>query len=141
MKTAIVYFSKTGHSKKIAKAMAQNINMEVMNIKENKKPENVDLLFVVGGIYGGQSMPEMINYIKSLSPTNAKKAVLMTSCTTKVTPQATVRTLLQENTIEVLEEEFICQGSFLFMGMGHPNKADFQSATDFARKVIENQNQ
>lgn len=140
MKTAIVYFSKTGHSKKIAKAMAQNLNMEVINIKENKKPENVDLLFVVGGIYGGQSMPEMTNYIKSLSPTNAKKAVLMTSCTSKVTPQATIRTLLQENKIEVLEEEFICQGSFLFMGMGHPNKADFQSAIDFAKKVIENQN-
>lgn len=140
MKTAIVYFSKTGHSKKIANAIAKELKITAMNIKENQKPQNVDLLFIVGGIYGNESMPEMTNYIKSLSLENVKKAALVTSCASKNVPQTTVRKLLQEKNIEVLEDEFICQGSFLVMGMGHPNKADIQLAVEFANKIIKNMN-
>ncbi|MCE5255922.1 MAG: flavodoxin domain-containing protein, partial [Spirochaetaceae bacterium] len=60
MKTAIIYFSKTGHSKKIAKAVSEALHIQAEDIRTNPKLSDIDLLFVAGGIYAGKSNPAMI---------------------------------------------------------------------------------
>ena len=40
----VVYATKTGHSRKIAQAVAKELNVEPMNIKENPQLKGVDLL-------------------------------------------------------------------------------------------------
>jgi hypothetical protein len=36
----------------------------------------------------------------------------------------------------IVVDEFICQGNFLFFGLGHPNKTDLENAVTFAKEVI-----
>jgi len=136
MKTAILYRSMTGHSKKIARAIAKAIETEPLNVKKKPPlPENIDLVFIIGGIYSGKSLPEMTNYVKALKPENVAKAVLITSSMMDKTGQDEVRQILTDNGIEVLDE-YRCCGNFLFLKMGHPNKKEINGAVEFARGFL-----
>lgn len=73
MNSSVIYFSKTGHSKKLAEAIGKEINIPVTNINTNEKIKEADLLFIVGGIYAGKSAPEMIKYISSLDNSQGEK--------------------------------------------------------------------
>lgn len=131
MKIAMIYYSKTGHSKKIAHKIGESLGIEALDIKDNPKIDQVDLLFIVGGIYGGKSSPELQTYVSNLGE-GIKQVVLITSCLSKVTPQKEVRSILVGKNIPVEEDEFICRGSFLFFGWGHPNSEDVKRAVAFA---------
>ncbi len=136
MRTALIYATKTGHSKKLAEAIANELKITALNINTDPKLEDMDLLFIVGGIYGNQSLPELLVYLKRLDGKKVKKAILITSCASKKTKQKAAREILTEKGIAVDEEEFICQGSFLIMGMGHPDKNDLDNAAAFAVKAV-----
>lgn len=138
MNNQLIYATKTGHSKKIANAIAAELGIEFNNVTDHPTPKDVDLLYIVGGIYGGKSLPEMIDFINSLDSTQIKKAVLITSCVSKKMGQTEVRKILREKGIPVLLEEFICQGNFLLFGMGHPNQADIDDAVLFATTAADN---
>lgn len=133
-KPSIVYATKTGHSKKIAEAIGKALNIQAVNVLARPVLGDMDLLFIVGGIYGGESLPELLEFVKSLDVNRIKRAALVTSCASKKQGQDSIRKLLQGKGIEVLGE-MICQGSFLFIGFGHPNKKDIQEAVDFAIRL------
>jgi flavodoxin len=134
-KTAIVYATKTKHSKKLASAIGNALHVQPQNVTQKPVLKDVDLLFIVGGIYGGQSLPVLLDYISSLDANEIKNAVLITSCTSKTSRQDAVRSILSEKGIQVLDE-FISPGSFLFMQFGHPNKEDLRNAADFASALV-----
>lgn len=135
MKIDIIYASMTGHSKKIASAIARNLGISSHNVKENPRIMDCDLLYIVSGIYGGDCSPQLLKFIQSLSPEQVKKVALITS-STKIVPQKTIRNALVSNGIEVLKEEYLCQGGFLFMAFSHPNKDEINGAVRFAEKFI-----
>lgn len=138
MNIQLIYASKTGHSKKIASAIATELGIEFNNVKDQPLLTNVDLLYIVGGIYGGNSLPEMIDFINTIDSKHVKKAVLITSCVSKKMGQTEIRKILREKNIAVMNEEFICQGNFLVFGMGHPNQADIDGAVQFAKNAADN---
>jgi len=138
MNSQLIYATKTGHSKKIANAIAAELGIECNNITDHPTLKDVDLLYIVGGIYGGKSLPEMIDFINTLDSKQVKKAVLITSCVSKKQGQTEIRTILRQKNIAVLNEEFICQGNFLLFGMGHPNQADIDEAILFAKTASDN---
>lgn len=138
MNMQLIYATKTGHSKKIAQAIGAELGIEATDVKDHPKLDDVDLLFIVGGIYGGKSLPEMIDFINTLDGKQVKKAVLITSCVSKKMGQTDIRKTLSEKNIPVMIEEFICQGNFLVFGMGHPNKSDIDDAVLFAKNTAVN---
>ncbi|NLH19072.1 MAG: hypothetical protein GX462_03285, partial [Thermotogaceae bacterium] len=95
MNHAVVYLTKTGHSKKIASAIASALSLSALDIKTRPAIGEVDLLFIVGGLYGKQSDPMMLEFVKGLSPKQIKKAVLVTSSANGSLKQAAVRTALE----------------------------------------------
>ena len=133
MKQAVVYLTKTGHSRKLAHAVAEVLGVPAQAVKNSPSlPEDCQL-FLVGGIYGGHSLPPMLEYAHSLSPERVRQAVLITSCTTGQTRQDDVRQALLQNGIPVADE-FVCRGSFLFLGLGHPNKQELADAAALAKR-------
>lgn len=130
-KIGIVYATMTKHSRKLATAMGQALDVRAENVKSDPALGDVDLLFIVGGIYGGESLPELLQFVKDLDGRSVKKAALVTSSASKKHGQKSVRALLEDKGVEVVDE-FICQGSFLVMGLGHPNKAELEEAVRFA---------
>jgi len=135
-KTAVIYATKTRHSKKLAEEIGSFLNVKVKNITEKPVLQDIDLLFIVGGIYGGVSMPELLEYIKKLEAPLPKSAALLTSCASGRQKQIAVRSILEEKGIRVIDE-FVCRGSVLFVSAGHPNAKDLKEATEFALYCVE----
>lgn len=136
MKSRVIYCTKTGHSRKIARAIAQELQVQAEDIKTGPVLKDVDLLFIVGGIYAGKSDPAMLGYINNIDGSMVRKAALVTSCASKKQKQGMLRELLESKQIEVVADEFLCQGSFLFVGLGRPNKADLSHAIAYATRVV-----
>lgn len=137
MKIAILYYTKLGHSKKIAQAIAQEFQIKAQDIRANPELNNVDLLCIVSGIYGGRSAPELLGYLRSIDRQQVKQALLITSSAGKTTAAADVRAVLTDLGVPVANEEFTCQGAILFVGMGHPNKADIHKGIAFVRRMMQ----
>lgn len=136
MKTAVVYFSRTGHSKKIAEAIAASLQLKAVDVKTKPTLEAVDLLVLVGGIYAGASSPELKAYAEGISKQQVRKVLLITSCTSNRQKQEMIRQILVKNGIEVVADEFVCRGNFLFFGLGHPNSEEINAAVSFAKKYV-----
>jgi len=135
MKCGVIYYTKTGHSEKIARAVAQELHVQAEDIKTGPVMKELDLLFIVGGIYAGKSDPAMLGYISNIEGSMVKKVALITSCASKRKKQNMVRELLESKQIDVFADEFLCRGSFLFVGSGHPNESDLSYAIAYAKKV------
>ena len=136
MDISVVYGTKTGHSRKIANALAEALDTAAVDVKKFNASESTDILFIVGGIYGGRSNPDLIKFAQSLDAHTVKKVALITSCASRKFFQKEVRAALVSNHIDVATEEAVCWGSFLIYGWGHPNTSDYHAAIDFAKKQI-----
>jgi len=133
-KIDVIYATTTKHSKKLAEAIGEALKVEAKNIAENPTLHDIDLLFIVGGIYGGASMPELLAYIKEMDAPALKHAVLVTSCASGKQRQDAVRRILEEKGIKVMDE-FVCKGAILFVSLTHPNCKDLKEAADFALEI------
>lgn len=134
-KTAVIYATKTRHSKKLAEAIGSFLNVKIKNITDKPALHDIDLLFKVGGIYGGVSMPKLLDYTKKLEAPLPKSVALVTSCASGRQKQIAVRSILEEKGIRVIDE-FVCRGSILFVSARHPNAKDLKEETDFAQKIV-----
>jgi len=83
MKCGVIYYTKTGHSEKIARAVAQELHVQAEDIKTGPVMKELDLLFIVGGIYAGKSDPAMLGYISNIEGSMVKKVALITSVPAK----------------------------------------------------------
>ncbi len=136
-KIKVIYATRTGHSKKIALAIAKKLEVKAYNINENPSLKDTDTLFIVAGIYGRRNLIKLGTFLeKNINDGDIKNAALITSCASKMHRQKEVRKILESKGINILDE-FICQGNFLLFGLGHPNKNDIDSASNFALKYKE----
>jgi len=129
-KVSVVYATKTKHSKKIADAAAAALGVTAQDVMNRSAIGETDLLFIVGGIYGGQSLPEMLDFVSGLSD-QVKSAAIITSSASGKSGQDGVCSRLEDKGIPVAGE-FHCSGNFLFFRMGHPNQAEVRDAVNFA---------
>lgn len=131
MNTAVLYFSKTGHSKKLAVAIAQGLDCPLMDAAKEPELKDLDLLFLVGGLYGGQSDPILLKLLEKIKADEVREVVLITSNMGEK-PQEEVRRRLIANGVKVAPEEFICKGGFLFFARKSPTDEDVRNAVSFA---------
>lgn len=134
MSCAVIYSTMTGHSKKLANSVADALGVSANNIKENKEIKT-DVLFLVFGIYSGVISPEMQKLISEISFKNAKNVCLIMSSCTQNYSKVTVKEILKDRGINVLDEQFSCAGGFLIMKMGHPNRREILDAANFAKSI------
>ena len=137
MKSAVAYYSVTGHSKKIAEAVGGALQIPVQNLKENPDLADCGLLFLVSGIYSSAADPKMLAILKKLDGGKLRKVALLTSSAAGFTQQVQARELFKAKGIAVYPEEYTCLGTFLIFRRGHPNQQEVADAVVFARKVLE----
>lgn len=143
MKTWVLYYSKGGNTKKIADAIAEELEdvLKSEQIPPAYPPENVALLYLGTGEYAGKPDPKMIEFIRTLNPNRVKNAAVFgTSGSGSRDGKAIsqLKTLLKEKGINVIDESYSCKGKFfLFMNRNKPDAADIKSAKEFARKVYD----
>jgi flavodoxin len=134
-KIGIVYATKTSHSKKLAEAIGKKLGVKAEDFKSKPAFKGCQLLFIAGGIYGGASMPEFLEYLRGLDAADIKSAALVTSTASLRQRQSAVKKILEDKGIKVLDE-FHCRGGFLFVYPRHPNEKDLKDASDFAAAMV-----
>ena len=132
MNAQILYATMTGHSRKIANAIAQKTGLPVHDLAAQPRIPDCDLLFIVSGIYGGECKPELLAHAQQIK---AKRVVLITSSTRGIA-QGGLRATLTRAGLTVDAREYQCKGSFLFAAMGHPNRVELNEAAEFAAKMV-----
>ena len=130
MKTAIRYYSKFGHTTKMANIVGEltNTRPELATVRLT---EPVDTLYLGAGVFLGKVDNCIVEFIKKLTPDMVKRVVCFGSCAIIKSPVPQMRELLQARGITVSEKEFTCRGSMGPVHMGHPNKKDLDDFRHF----------
>lgn len=137
----IVYATKTKHSKLLAQSIGKALGVEAKRIDAYIMDGKTELLFIVGGIYGGKCNPLLVSFARTLDASQVRKVVLVTSSTSiSQRNQREVREILTANGIEVIDE-ITCPGRMLFVKITHPSKQDVHciasAAINIARNAIQ----
>ncbi len=133
MKVAIRYYSKFGHSEKMAKTIGAVIGVEPKTVVVPLS-EPVDTLFIGAGAFMGKVNGAVVNFINALSPEMVKNVILFGSSAI-VKPTAQMRELLKSKGIQCDEREFSCKGSMGPIYSGHPNAKDLKNLQSFVETL------
>lgn len=135
MTTAIRYYSKFGHSEKLARAIGEVVNAVPASVATPLN-EKVDTLYLVAGIFLGKVNKDVIGFIKSLKPDQVGKVVLVGSSALIPDPVKEMKEALEDCGITVHESAFICKGAMGPLYGGHPNQEDVDALKQFVCKTI-----
>jgi flavodoxin len=133
MKFLVVYFSKGGKTRKVAEAIAQELNCKAVDLtKDTPDVSEVELLIVGSGNYGSKPHETVQEFLNNLpSSNNGKAAVFATSGGPDPKCIPIMKTALEAKGYKVISS-FDCRGKFLFANRGHPNEDDLKDAKAFA---------
>ena len=133
MKFAVRYYTKTGNTERLAKAIAKELGVEALPISEGLK-EKVDYLFLGNSWYAFNIDPEVKEFISTLSSdlvgkiVNFGTAAMLNSTYKKVKAEAV------KVGIEMDQREFHCRGEFKSLHKGRPDQNDLNAAIEFVKQ-------
>ncbi len=135
MKFAVRYYSKTGHTEKLAKAIAEAVGVEAQDISVPLS-EDVDILFLGSAVYATQLDSAVKGFIEGI---NVKVGSLVNFSSAAILSGTykQVKAVAEAKGIPVANEEFFCKGQFKFVAKGHPDETDISNAADFAKKFLD----
>lgn len=136
MEFLVVYFSRGGKTRKVAEAIAEELECKSVDIgKETPDISGVDMLLVGSGNYVGKTDKKLLTFLKNLQSNDDQKAAIFA---TAGGPNPGVISVLQEalkargyNVVA----SFKCRGRFLFFSWSHPNEEDLENAKAFANDL------
>ena len=134
MKIEIRYFTKTGNTKKLAEAIAQELNIEAQ-VLSAPLSEKTDILFLCNSVYWAGADSSVKKFISE----NKSKIGLLVNVSTAAMIESTyaqIKKLAEKEGVKLSDKEFHCRGKFTALHSGHPDEADIADVKAFARKVI-----
>lgn len=135
MSVAIRYFSKFGHSKLMAEAVATVAGVPALSVNE-PLAEPVDILFLGAGLFLGKVDGSVGAFVKTLTPEKVGKVVCFGSCAIKSSPVPELKKLLDAQGITVAAESFACKGAMGPIHKGHPDSVDLAALQEFVKGIL-----
>lgn len=141
-KAIVIYYSRTGNTKKIADIFARTVRCKALNIKENPKIklDKYNLVYIGCGIYAMKIPTEIENFIQKLRDKDIKdkKYVVFGTYGGSKLGIKKINEMLNAKGAKVIGQ-FGCRGKdefWLFklfnINKGRPNKEDLKEAKEFA---------
>lgn len=134
----ILYYSMTGNTKKMATAMAAELDVEAKSIKTETAVPQDGLLFLGSGSYGDKPGEDMTKFIGNNDFTGRKVALFGTSAKGEGKEVQGMAEALKQKGANVMGS-YYCKGkSFVVVNIGHPGKDELDGARKFARAMVNN---
>lgn len=137
MKTAIRYYSKFGHSKKMADVIAGVTGVSPDTVA-SPVDEETDILFLGAGVFLGRVDKSVSAFIGNLDPSKVKCVVLFGSSAIIDSPVPQMRKKLEERGIAVADRSFSCKGAMGPVHSGHPDDNDLNELKKFTESFYIN---
>ncbi|MCR5511908.1 MAG: flavodoxin [Lachnospiraceae bacterium] len=133
MTFAVRYYTKTGNTKRLAEAIAQELGVEALPISE-AVTEPVDVLFLGNSYYAFNIDPEVRDFVLALDKEKVGKIVNFGSAAMLNSTYKKVKAEADKAGIPMDEREFHCKGEFKGLHKGRPNDTDIRAAVEFAKQ-------
>lgn len=131
----VLYYSKGGHTKKVAEAIAAELGTQAADIKQATLDKSAEVVFLGSGCYGKKPGPDMMKFIETAGFSGRKVALFGTSAGGVGSETEEMAATLRSKGATVVGR-YYCQGQFLLLvGRGHPNQADLENARKFAQET------
>jgi flavodoxin I len=145
-KAIVIYYSKTGNTKKVAEAIAEELKAELKSVDEVEvdKLGDYQLLCIGTPVYGGSPCSQIREFLENLPDLEGRKGAGF--CTMAIVGAGRtldfIKSKLEQKKVAFVGD-FSCIGQTgIFLGygprlwaIGRPNKEDLEKAKSFARKV------
>jgi flavodoxin len=137
MKPVVIYFSKSGNTKKVAQEIAGALKTEALDVKKTSAKDVPKGAFLIAGsgVYGSKVGREMMDFLQSLPAVKrGKAATFETSGNGKeIAVGKEMGDILKKRGYSV-KGSFVCPGKcFFFAKRGHPSAEDLKNAAAFAK--------
>jgi len=136
----LIYSSLTGNTEKVARAIAEVLGIEPLNVRGTspQRFEKVQLLFVGDGVYALRPSKAMVRFLRALPPLRGTKVALFGTYGSLPTQFRLMRRILEEKGAEIIGE-FACPGrdkaTLGLLRRGRPDGEDLAAARAFAREM------
>lgn len=138
MKIRVLYHSATGNTKKIAEAIAKQADVKAENIADDSFVQDVDLLFIGDGIYGGKINAKTQKLLSSMNSSQVAHVAIFGTYGGQTKAIEQMKATLQSQGVNVCDEAFGCRGrAWLVANIAHPSTEDMEHAKQFAKRIIE----
>jgi len=133
MDIAVVYFSRTGNTKRLAESIATVAKAQLFDIAVTlpSKVESFDLLIFGTPVEGASPTKEAMAFIDSMNSVQGKKAIVFCTC----------RLFGNDRTNKAMEKALKTKGYETVLGVSKkvkPNKEpDFSETVDEVKKALE----
>jgi flavodoxin len=136
MNPCVIYFSRTGNTKRLAQAIAEATKAPIYDLASAQPSvfENCDLLIIGTPVEGASPAKETVSFIENIPQSQSKKVILF----------CTYRAFGNERTMKNMEKRLAGKGYQTIAkvskkGMNPEKEADFSEVIDQVRKALEKQ--
>ncbi len=131
MRAAVRYFSRSGHTEALARAIAEGSGVEAVSVDKPEAvlEEQTDVLFIGGALYAYGLDRHMKDYLAAFPTGQARKAVLFSTSLLSRHALDILRQCLAEKGIPAELETFYVRGK--------PSAEDLQKASEFGKRFAE----
>jgi flavodoxin len=132
MKPCVLYFSRTGNTKRMAEAIAEATKAPIFDIASSEPSvvEDFDMLILGTPVEGFSPAKETVDFVERLPKTEGKKAILFCTCA-----------FWKGRTFGVLTKKLSSKGYDTMLSISKKMKpdqpADFSDSIDKIKQVLE----
>ena len=135
MAKAIRYYSKFGHTRKMAAIVSEKVGVPAETI-ETPVSEYVDVLYFGSAVYATVVDWRVKKFIKTISPDKVGRVICFSSAAIMESNYPKIKALFERQGIIVDERQFTCRGSMGPIQAGHPNQADHAALAAFIESTL-----
>ena len=134
MKVAVVYQSRTGHTKSVAESIADALGVQALDVKDAHGIQ-ADVILLGSGVYAAQLDESTKAFIDSLNSNCCKKVALYGTSAGGRKPFGMMAKRLERKGLVVDADFLYIPGAWAFLNKGRPNADDLKAAAEWAVKV------
>ena len=114
MRKAVRYFSRHGHTKKIAEAIAEGAGVQAIYIEDEPElKEEVEILFLGGSPYANIMDRRLRTYAQNLNPDLVERVILFTTSNRSRLTVIALRKILTDKEIKVDPDYFYAHLNYI----------------------------
>ena len=134
MKIAVRFYTRSGNTEKLAKAIAEAVGVQAASVATTLS-EKADVLFL-GCSYYACDVDEAVKSFILENRENIGKIVCFGTSAMMKSTHKPMKKVCDEAGVKLSEEEFHCRGSFGPLHKGRPDVRDLKKAAEFAKKFV-----
>lgn len=146
LKPIVIYYSKTGNTKKVARAIAESLDTTAIDVQKAKNIWEYNLIVIGTPVHGAKPAKSIRKFLETLPKSKGKYGSAF--CTMwKMGDKKTINYIkkkMEEKGIEFLDGFSVVGISGLLGGLGpkiinkeRPNDEDLENAKEFGKKLID----